>query len=250
MPQISQVLDHRLQNVTIHTSQTTVNRAGEWVSHHIADAPDLMAVAWDVWDNAKADTESALAAAFEQAKEWLQGRPLTPDLEDGFYAAFDQHLLDVEFDNWAVINRVDTNWFTQEDYSNWEQSGAGPEGLTECLPDLHLGRPYESGPEGPATHIRAYAFPELPVGALLTYLAANRRVDLPPPPQLDRTRLRRRLPHRPRTAGRSGPDYRQRHQSGSGRTNLGRPLQPHRRRLRRVPRRHRQQPHRPTDPAG
>lgn len=170
MPQISQVLDYRLQNVTIHTSQTTMNRAGEWVSHHIADAPDLMAVAWDVWDNAKADTESALAAAFEQAKEWLQDRALTPDLEDGFYAAFDQHLLDVDFDNWAVINRVDTNWFTQEDYSNWEQSGAGPEGLTECLPDLHLGRPYESGPEGPATHIRAYAFPELPVGALLTYL--------------------------------------------------------------------------------
>ena len=178
MKDIRSILERRLPDVTIRTSQSTANRLTEWVAENVADAPDLLSVAWDVWDAATRETESALANAFDKAQTWLAGRPLTTELEDGFYTAFTDHLRAVDFDNWAVLNIRDLEWFDADNIAIWNE-GLGPEGCTETLPDLHLGRPYESGPVGPARHRRSYQFAELPIGAVLAWLAADARADLP-----------------------------------------------------------------------
>ena len=179
MKDIRSILEHRLADVTIRTSQTTANRFTEWVAQNVADAPDLLSVAWDVWDAATSETESALADAFDKAQTWLNERTLTEDLEDGFNDAFEDHLRQVEFNNWAVINSVDLEWFDKENADKWAAADLGPENYTECLPDLHLGRPHENGPVGPATHPRSYEFAELPIGAMLAWLAADAGADLP-----------------------------------------------------------------------
>ena len=126
MKDIRSILEHRLADVTIHTSQTTANRFTEWVAQNVADAPDLLSVAWDVWDAATSETESALAAAFDKAQTWLNERTLTEDLEDGFNDAFEDHLRQVEFNNWAVINSVDLEWFDKENADKWAAADLGP----------------------------------------------------------------------------------------------------------------------------